>query len=143
MAFSITGRVGETKGESVFVMNLPLHGAPDDRQDRVVRSLIGDRDKVLRYILFLLASGDEAAASSGDLRRLLRSGDDSANGGLPNPYLLETMLRALHREPAQLERVALLLDVLKKAPGSSELLSDDFQKVWNPIWDTAREAMAK
>ena len=60
-----------------------------------------------------------------------------------HPYLLETMLRALHREPAQLERVASLLDVLRKAPGSSELLSDDFQKVWNPIWDAAREAVAK
>ena len=48
-------------------------------------------------------------------------------------------MRALHREPAQLERVASLLDVLRKAPGSSELLSDDFQKVWNPIWDAARQ----
>lgn len=55
-------------------MNLPLHGAPDDRQDRVLRSLIENRDQLLRYILFLRASGDEAAASSGDLRRLLKSG---------------------------------------------------------------------
>jgi hypothetical protein len=39
--------------------------------------------------------------------------------------------------------VASLLDVLRKAPGSSELLSDDFQSVWNPIWDAAREAVAK
>ena len=65
IAFSITAQIGETKDKSVFVMNLPLHGAPEDRQDRVVRSLIGSRDQLLRYILFLLASGDEAAASSG------------------------------------------------------------------------------
>jgi hypothetical protein len=143
IAFSITAQVGETKGESVFVMNLPLHGAPDDRQDRVLRSLIANRDQLLRYILFLLASGDEAAASSGDLRRLLRYGEDGAQRSLPNPCLLEAMLRVLHREPAQLERVASLLDGLRKAPDSSELLSDDFQKVWNPIWDAAREAVAK
>lgn len=68
---------------------------------------------------------------------------DGAQRDLPNPYLLETMLRALHREPAQLGRVASLLDVLRKAPGSSELLSDDFRKVWEPIWDAARQDVAK
>jgi hypothetical protein len=106
-------------------------------------ALIENRDQLLRYILFLLAAGDEAAAFAGDLQQLLRSGEDGAQGTMPTPYLLETMLRALHREPAQLERVASLLDVLRKAPGSSELLSDDFQSVWNPIWDAAREAVAK
>jgi len=143
IAFSITGQIGKTKGESVFVMNLPLHGAPEDRQDRVLRSLIQNRDQLLRYILFLLASGDEAATSSRDLRVLLKSGGKASQGGLPNPYLLETMLRALHREPAQLGRVASLLDVLRKAPGSSELLSDDFQKIWGPIWDAAQQVVAK
>jgi hypothetical protein len=53
------------------------------------------------------------------------------------------MLRVLHRSPAQLERVASLLDVLRRQPGSSELLSDDFQKVWGPIWEAAQQVMAK
>ena len=143
MAFSINAKIGAAERKSVFVMNLPLHGAPEDRQDRVVRSLIENRGQLLRYILFLLASGDEAAASSGDLRRLLRSPEDGADSGAHNPYLLETMVRALHRGPAQLERVASLLEVLRKQPGSSELLSDDFQKIWEPIWDAAQQVMAK
>jgi len=143
IAFSITAKIGETERKSTFVMNLPLHGAPEDRQDRVVRSLIENRDQLLRYILFLLASGDEAAASSGDLRRLLKSSEDGSEGGSRNPYLLETMLRALHRGPAQLERVASLLEVLRRQPGSSELLSDEFQKIWGPIWDATQQVMAK
>jgi hypothetical protein len=143
MAFSINAKIGAAECKSVFVMNLPLLGAPEDRQDRVVRSLIENRDQLLRYIIFLLASGDEAAASSGDLRSLLKSPEDGPDRGAHNPYLLETMLRALHRGPAQLERVASLLEVLRKQPGSSELLSDDFQKIWEPIWDAARQATAK
>ena len=143
IAFSITAKISETERKSVFVMNLPLHGAPEDRQDRVIRSLIENRDQLLRYILFLLACGDEAAASSGDLRRLLQSPGDGSDRGSRNPYLLETMLRALHRSPAQLERVASLLDVLRRQQGSSELLSDDFQKIWGPIWDATQRAMAK
>ncbi len=142
IAFSISAKVGESAGKTVFVMNLSLHGAPEDRQDRVVRSLIENRDQLLRYILFLLASGDEAAASSGDLRKLPTSGQDGAGHSLPH-HLLETMLRALHRGPAQLVRVASLLEVLRKEPSSSELLSSDFQKIWEPIWDTAQQVMEK
>jgi hypothetical protein len=143
IAFSLTAKIGGTEANSVFVMNLPLHGAPEDRQDRVVRSLIENRDQLLRYILFLLASGDEASASSGDLSRLLKSPGEGTDDRSRNPYLLETMLRALHRGPAQLERVASLLEVLRRHEGNSELLSDDFQKIWEPIWDAARQAIEK
>ena len=143
IAFAITAKLGEAKRESVFVMNLPLQGAPEDRQDRIVRSLIENREQLLRYILFLLASGDETAASSGDLRKLLKSLEDGPDRTPANPCLLETMLRALHRGPAQLERVSSLLEVLRKQPGSSELLSNDFQKIWEPIWDAAQQVMAK
>lgn len=139
-AFMISAQVSETKGQSVFVMNLPLHGAPEDRQDRVLRSLIENRDQLLRYILFLLSAGNDAAGLAGDLRELLKSDEDRSTRNLPVPYLLETMLRALHREPAQLERVASLLNVLRKAPGSSELLSNDFQSIWGPIWEAAQQA---
>lgn len=142
-AFTITARVGEEKREASFVMNLPLEGAPDDRQDRIVRSLIENRDQLLRYILFLLASGDEAATSSGDLRKLLDASGDGPERAQPNPYLLETMLRALHRGPAQLERVSSLLEVLRRQPGSSELLTDDFQSIWEPIWKAAQRVMTK
>ena len=137
IAFSITAQVEQTKTGSVFVMNLPLLGAPEDRQDRVLRSLIENRDQLLRYILFLLAAGDEGATFAGDLRHLLSAERDAGNSILPKPYLFETMLRALHREPAQLERVVLLLNVLRKSPGASELLSDEFQQLWKPIWEAA------
>jgi hypothetical protein len=142
IAFSVTAQFGGTERKSVFVMNLPVKGLPEDRQDRVVRSLIENRDQLIRYILFLLACGDEAAAS-GDPRRLLQSSGDGANGSPHTPYLLETMLRALHRSPAQLERVESLLGALRKQAGSSELLSDDFQKVWEPIWNAAQKAVTK
>ena len=143
IAFSVKAKIGDTERESVFVLNLSLDGAPEDRQDRVVRSLIENRDQLLRYILFLLACGNEAAAASGDLQRLLQQSEGNSKFAAHNPYLLETMLRALHRGPGQLERVASLLEVLRKQPGSSELLSEDFQKIWEPIWETAQEAIAK
>jgi len=143
LAFGITAQVKGAKGQSIFVMNLPLEGAPADRQDRVLRSMFANRDQVLRYLLFLLAAGDEAAASSGDLATLLSGAAEGAEQASPFPCLLETMLRTLHRGPAQLERVASLLDSLRKSPGGSALLSPEFQSVWEPIWATAKEAKEK
>jgi hypothetical protein len=143
IAFAVTVQIGQRTGEVVFVMNLVMDGAPEDRQDRVVRSLIENRDQLLRYILFLLSAGDEAAASSGDLRKLLDPGPGASGRTPPHPYLLETMLRALNRGPAQFARVASLLDVLRKQPGGSELLSRDFQQIWEPIWETAQKVLEK
>jgi hypothetical protein len=143
IAFDVTARVGEAKGHCIFVMNLTLDGAPTDREDRVLRSLIESRDQLLRYILFLLSSGDEAAASSGELAGLLQSMNGAAERAAPLPSLLETMLRSLHQGPAQLERVESLLEALRRGPNESELLSPEFQRIWEPIWDAAQQVRSK
>jgi hypothetical protein len=143
IAFSITAKIDDKERTNVFVMNLPMQGAPEDRQDRIVRSLIGSRDQLLRYILFLLAGGDEGAATSGELRRLLESSPKDADHSAHNPHLLEIMLRSLHRSPAQLQRVSSLLDVLRRQEGHSELLSEEFKNIWEPIWEAARQDVAK
>jgi hypothetical protein len=36
-----------------------------------------------------------------------------------------------------------LLEVLRRQPGSSDLLSDDFQRIWEPIWDAAQQVIEK
>jgi hypothetical protein len=140
IAFAASGEVDGIKGQSVFVMNLPLSGAPQDRHERLLASLLAGKDQLLRYILFLLAAGDEATASSDELIRLLT---DTPNGaGRPAhrlPCLLETMLRALHRDPKQLERVSSLLDALREVPDGSDLLSPEFESIWMPIWQIAQE----
>jgi len=143
IAFAITAEVNSVKGHSAFVMNLPLEGAPEDRQERVLASLLAGQDQLLRYILFLLAAGDESAASAGDLAGLLIGDEKGEACAHRLPCLLETMLRALHRNPAQLERVASLLDALRKAPNGSALLSAEFQKIWEPIWEIAQEVRRK
>lgn len=143
IAFRITAKHGKVRRESVFVMNLPLGGAPADRQERILASLISGRDQLLRYILFILSAGDEAAATSGDLRRWITEPAPGGERPPPTPLLLESMLRALHRDPVQLQRVGSLLEALRTSPESSALLSAEFQSIWEPIWEAAERAMKK
>jgi hypothetical protein len=59
------------------------------------------------------------------------------------PSLLETMLRALHKGPEQLKRVAALLETLKRSGKAAELIGEEFQSVWGPIWEVASKIKSR
>lgn len=138
-AFSVEATVGSRTKEERFTLNLLLEGAPEDRRDRVLRTVLRDRDRVLRFLLFLLADGDPRQAAgllvSGDQMRG-GEGEDSFVTDLP---LFESLLRALEREPAKLDHVAALIEDLRKTPEGEALIPDGFTEVWDPVW-AAREA---
>jgi hypothetical protein len=138
-AFSIEATDGSRKKEERFTLNLSLEGAPEDRHDRVLRYVLRDRDRVLRFVLFILADGDPRQAAG-----LLASGDQGGDGGGENSFVLdfplfESLLRALDREPAKLDHVARLIEDLRKTPEGEALIPEGFAEIWDPIW-AAREA---
>jgi hypothetical protein len=138
-AFSIEATEGSRKKEERFTLNLLLEGAPADRRDRVLRWVLRDRDRVLRFLLFLLADGDPRQAVG-----LLVSGDQAGDGEGEDSFaldlpLFESLLRALEREPAKLDHVARLIEDLRKTPEGEALIPEGFTEVWDPIW-AVREA---
>jgi hypothetical protein len=138
-AFSVEVTEGTRKKAERFALNLLLEGAPADRRDRVLRSVLRDRDRVLRFLLFLLADGDPRQAVG-----LLVSGDQTGNGGEEDSFaldfpLFESLLRALEREPAKLDHVARLIEDLRKTTEGEALIPEGFTEIWDPIW-AAREA---
>lgn len=144
LGIEITAKLNGKPMSCEFVLDLPMEGAPEDRQDRVLRSMISSREQLLRYILFLLAAGDEGELSSQHIQQLLRDGDGSqASMTTAETQLVETMLRALHKSPDQLERVNSVIDVLRREANSSALLSAEFNQIWEPIWQTAERAGKK
>jgi hypothetical protein len=138
-AFSVEAAEGSRRREERFTLNLLLEGAPADRRDRVLRSVLRDRDRVLRFLIFLLADGDPQQAAG-----LLASGDRTGDGEGEDSYvidlpLFESLLRALEREPAKLDHVAGLVEDLRKTPEGEALIPEGFTEIWDPIW-AAREA---
>lgn len=140
VAFAITAREGDTYGEARFVLNLPLVGAPADRQQRLLRALLQNRSQVLRFLLLLLS--DNGAELEGVLRATRALGEgEGLNGDVSSQFfglpLFEAMVRALDRDPARLDHIARLVDDLRSSPETSKLLPDDFDAIWAPVRATA------
>jgi hypothetical protein len=142
IAFEVVAGIGSKSVTARFTLNLPMEGAPDDRIDRVLHAVLGDRERLLMYLLFLLAR-DEDISSVG--AALLSWGDrgqgDEDGPGVDGSRLpiFEELLRSLARAPEKLGAVARLVDDLKRTPEGAALLPDGFDAMWNAIW-SAREA---
>jgi len=140
IVFDVTlRRDGETASVR-FLVNATLEGAPADRHQRILSSLLDDRSKVLRYLLFLLADPDSVDVATLELIRNAgqRSGADTQHkASFP---LLEVMLRSLAHNPARLDPVALLIDDLLNTDQGQRLLPEGIEKVWPQIWQ-ARQGL--
>jgi len=141
-AFEITAREGDRQGQARFVLNLPLEGAPSDRRQRLLRTMLQSRGQVLRFLLMLLSNSgaelDSVIRATQALSELGQAGAANQLFGLP---LFEAMVRALDRDPARLAHIATLVDDLRSSPETRQLLPDDFDAIWEPIRAAYAEVM--
>jgi hypothetical protein len=136
-AFAVT--VGESSRAEIFVLRVNLQGAPADRRERLLRSFLKDRQRLLRFLMFLLAEDAELADAMGhgDPSRPSAEGVEAAQS---NGALLESLLRTLHRAPHRLDAVSRLVEDVKRQPECHELLPPHFDLIWKSVW-SARQAM--
>lgn len=137
-AFKLTLEREQREVERRFVIAVPLRGAPSDRRERLLRSLLSDPAQVLRLLLLLLS--DEAP----DVTQLVGNRDDNEGSawsqfsGWEEPALLESLLQALSREPRRVDEVARLVRDLSKTPEGQALLPAQFEDIWGPVWAARR-----
>jgi hypothetical protein len=134
IAFRVAQQPGRSGFEDTFVLNVPLTGAPADRRNRLLRAVIQDRDRFVRYLLLLLA--DEGFELAEQMAIVDRASGDAAPSGRNDEVggLLESFLRTLDREPARLDHIARLVEDLRTQPDAAQLLPERFDEVWAPIW---------
>jgi PLD-like domain len=141
VAFRAVFESGDTSATEDFVLNPPLVDAPPERRAHLVRAMLSNRAEVLRYFLYLL-SGDsiEAVRSLGDLGspQTGTGGPERGRAGRPLALpLLESLLRALDRDPAKLASVKRIVDDLTATEEGALLLPEDWQEIWAPVSSVA------
>ena len=104
-----------------------------DRRDAVLASLIASQEGFLHYLLLLLSDGALNAAWNGALHT---DPFGESAGRQRKAYelpLLESLLRSLSRNPADLTRVGDLLNDLRRTPEGARLVPEQFVQLWEPI----------
>jgi hypothetical protein len=141
-AFEVTAKVGERSANCRFVVNADLRGAPADRRESLLRSLLRDRRQVIRFLLLLLADDDQIIqgdVGGGAVGAGAGGGSAGADG---TEALLETLLRTLHRSPERLDEVARLLRDLEATETPEDpLVPPGFREVFEPILAARRDAL--
>ena len=141
VAFRIHASVGSAAVEREVTCLTELRGAPEDRDAAVLRAVLSSSEQLLRYLAFLLSDPDSDSMAAPEVlageRQPDSNGQSSARLELP---LLESMIRALDRDPARLDRIEDLISDLSASEAGRSILPDDLLEVWKPI-QAAREAM--
>ena len=137
-AFEVTVREKSHTARKRFAATAELVGAPEDRKSQLLRSLLGDRERVLQ-LLFLILMG-EGADLSGFVKRWGRNRGGNGPAAGWDVALLERLLGTLSRDPRRIDDAARLIDDLKKTPEGRALLPDGLAEIWDPVW-AARRAL--
>ncbi len=132
-AFELTGRASGEERQVRFVLNLPLVGAPAGRREQVLRSLVGDRSRMLRFLWLLLA--DEGVSIPEPATENNRDGEGADRGSsFLSSGLFERLLLNLNRAPERLDHLNSLLKELRQGADGEDLLPEGFDAIWEPIW---------
>jgi len=141
IAFELTARLGEKRNSVRFVLNLPIEGMPEDRNDCILRSILSDPNRFLRYLLFLLSEDDMEPTWMTDPRGHISGGGGSPPGlNLGETVLMEKLVRAYSRAPEKLDRIAVVVDALCRTPEGRRSLPEGFEELWQVIWESRLEA---
>lgn len=130
LAFELTASAKGIEEISRFARRLPLEGVPSDREERLLRNILKDKETVLRLLWILLSSDDLAAE---DLGLGAGSGHFTMRPGLGGMPVLEAMVRTLARDPASLTAVQKLIEDLSRSEEGRALLPDGLDAIWEPI----------
>ena len=141
-AFELSLREGAHEVRKRFAVTAKLVGAPEDRKERLLRSFLSDRRRVLQLLLLILSG--EGADVSAFVQAVRRDGTNRGGllGGWEGAALLEALLRSLSRNPGGIDEAARLISDLRKTPEGKDLLPEGLDEIWEPVW-AAREALRR
>lgn len=133
VAFEIAARADGQEHTLRFVLNLPVTGMPQQREDQVLAAIVSDRAAFLRYLRLLLADiGEDAPGRAVDWSDARGAFTTSLLGDVDVP-LLESLLRALSRAPEKIDRAAALVEQIRGTPRGREILPEGFEALWEAL----------
>jgi hypothetical protein len=133
---SVTGLVAfdlvsEIRKKSLrMVLNLPVDGLPEDRDDAIFKLFLTNREDFLRYLLLLIGEHVSGFIGKGGIL-----GGGNGNGAWAGGFsgevpILEELARAFSRHPDKLEDVRAVVKRLVSDQASECVVPPEFLELW-------------
>jgi len=123
-----------------MVLNLPVEGLPENRDDAVFRLVVNNREGFLRYLLLLLGEYEDTLLGE----RSAFNGGDGGGGWSPRfsdeAPILEELARAFSRNPDKLKDVRSVVNRFIKDQKTAAIIPKDFLEVWRVFEEAMQEA---
>ena len=119
-----------TDGEQTVrrVIKIQLSGIPEEREHKIVASVIDNKDKFYKYITFLLGEDVVIGTLEGEEIEHTDKAEDSKNYQIA-PALYEKMLKAASENPEKLKGI----DYLIKMTAEENVVPESFIKLFETI----------
>jgi hypothetical protein len=137
IAFRVEATTGDATARAGFTCRVPVSGMPDERLSRIVRSVIEDRSSLLGYMRRLLDGLGGPAESLVSART--KRGAGGSRTVANDPVLLESIVRALRRNPERLLAIDRTLQRLRGEGADGNVVPADLVE----LWDTVRELVSE
>lgn len=120
-------------GDTVLnrIIMIPTIGFPDNRENSVVNSVIGDKVSFIEYISLVL--GDDYILSMIEGKQIRESGIFSNTRGIM-PAIYEKMLKVAVTEPEKIKDIGYVL----KMVNDSEIIPDEFRRLYETFCSTLK-----
>lgn len=120
-------------GDTVLnrIIMIPTIGFPDNRENTVVNSVIGDKVSFIEYISLVL--GDDYILSMIEGKQIRESGIFSKKSGIM-PAIYEKMLKVAVTEPEKIKDIGYVL----KMVNDSEIIPDEFRRLYEIFCSTLK-----
>ncbi len=130
LAFELSHHCGEQTG---FVVPVALEGVPEHRDQHLLKLLIGNAERFLRYLLALLYEDSPQV----DIVTVMRAIDTGQSAGTSafSLAVLERLLGTMRRDPSRLLGLHPLVTDLK----ADDALPEGFARLWDAIHKVAEE----
>lgn len=120
-------------GDTVLnrIIMIPTIGFPDNRENIVVNSVVGDKVSFIEYISLVL--GDDYILSMIEGKQIRESGMFSKKSGIM-PAIYEKMLKVAVTEPEKIKDIGYVL----KMVNDSEIIPDEFRRLYETFCSTLK-----
>ena len=120
-------------GDTVLnrIIMIPTIGFPDNRENIVVNSVVGDKVSFIEYISLVL--GDDYILSMIEGKQIRESGIFSNKNGIM-PAIYEKMLKVAVTEPEKIKDIGYVL----KMVNDSEIIPDEFRRLYETFCSTLK-----